>query len=237
MRAALRARSRPIEECGVRTATVVSPHPDDETFGCGAAIAQMTAEGASVRVVFLTDGAASHVGHATVPPARLAAMREAEAREAAFRLGLAGSALSFLGIPDGTLDRLADADRLRIAQSLGSHASAGADAVIVPLARDGSTEHDAAHSMVVSAIAGAVPRPRVLEYPVWAWWSPLRLMGPLFSRRRIWRVGAREAHAMKARAAASYASQLEPLAPDPAPALPEGFAAMFLCGEEFLFER
>jgi LmbE family N-acetylglucosaminyl deacetylase len=59
----------------------------------------------------------------------------------------------------------------------------------------------------------------------------------MLASRRVWRVDLRDVRAAKARAIASYASQTEPIAPDTAPAVPPGFAAMFLCGEEFLFER
>jgi hypothetical protein len=39
-----------------RRLLVVSPHPDDETFGCGAAIARAATTGAGVTVVVATDG-------------------------------------------------------------------------------------------------------------------------------------------------------------------------------------
>lgn len=38
---------------------VISPHPDDDVLGCGALIARM-APRVPVRVVYVTDGAASH---------------------------------------------------------------------------------------------------------------------------------------------------------------------------------
>jgi hypothetical protein len=37
---------------------VIAPHPDDETLGCGGAIATWTTAGVQPDIVFLTDGAA-----------------------------------------------------------------------------------------------------------------------------------------------------------------------------------
>ena len=42
---------------GKRRVLVLAPHPDDEVFGCGAAIAMHVAEGSAVHVVIVTDGA------------------------------------------------------------------------------------------------------------------------------------------------------------------------------------
>ena len=36
---------------------VIAPHPDDEVFGCGGMLAHHAAQGATVRVLVLTDGA------------------------------------------------------------------------------------------------------------------------------------------------------------------------------------
>jgi LmbE family N-acetylglucosaminyl deacetylase len=62
------------------------------------------------------------------------------------------------------------------------------------------------------------------------------LLGPMLTCRRVWRLDLRDVREVKARAIASYASQTDPIPPETAPALPPGFASMFLCGEEFLFE-
>jgi len=43
-----------------RTAAVFSPHPDDETLGCGGTIIKKKRAGAEVKVFFMTDGRKSH---------------------------------------------------------------------------------------------------------------------------------------------------------------------------------
>lgn len=66
---------------------VFAPHPDDETFGMGGAIALARRAGISVHVVVVTDGALGGTG------IDLAARRETEVREACERLG--GATLDF----------------------------------------------------------------------------------------------------------------------------------------------
>ncbi len=70
---------------------VLAPHPDDEVFGCGGALAQAAKDGTQVRIVVLTDG--EEQGQTET--------RRAEARQAAERLGLAEP--EFWGIADRSL--------------------------------------------------------------------------------------------------------------------------------------
>ncbi|MFN8543420.1 MAG: PIG-L family deacetylase [Candidatus Binatia bacterium] len=94
---------------------VVAPHPDDETIAAGGLITRLTARGAPVTVVFVTDGdgwqwaVQANVGRPDVGPEDYRALgvrREGEARQAARALGLADGALRFLRFPDGGLDEL-----------------------------------------------------------------------------------------------------------------------------------
>ena len=64
---------------------VLAPHPDDEVFGCGGALANLAARGAAVDVLLVTDGAA---GASDEESRRaIAARRAGESREA---LGILG---------------------------------------------------------------------------------------------------------------------------------------------------
>lgn len=62
---------------GGRSTLVIAPHPDDETIGCGAAIARKRTAGTPVEVAVVTDGRHSHLSP-LVSPTRLAELREAE---------------------------------------------------------------------------------------------------------------------------------------------------------------
>jgi LmbE family N-acetylglucosaminyl deacetylase len=217
---------------------VVAPHPDDETLGCGGVLALLAGERASVHVAFVTDGTASHPGHPVVTPSEMAARRVAEARVATRVLGIASDNLTFLGARDGTLSHLDQGEFEEIAGGIAGILRRFAPGLmLLPCRHDGSSEHDAAFTITQEALEQAGLKPRILEYPVWSWWNPLLLIGPLFTCRRIWRVDIRGVLDVKARALSSYASQMLPIPPDSTAVLPPGFTSMFLCGEEFLFER
>src|SRR6266550_1065426 len=77
---------------------VISPHPDDESVGCGGTIRKHVLTGDAVHVVFLTSGEAGGHGRSAEETMRL---REAEARDAAHILGL--TSVEFWHQPDGRL--------------------------------------------------------------------------------------------------------------------------------------
>ncbi len=72
------------------SALVVIAHPDDESFGLGAVIDQLTAAGAAVHILCYTHGGASTLNQTQ---ADLHRAREAELRQAAAELGAAGITL------------------------------------------------------------------------------------------------------------------------------------------------
>ncbi|GMM92280.1 PIG-L deacetylase family protein [Qipengyuania sp. MTN3-11] len=57
---------------------VVAPHPDDETLGCGMALAAASAGGRQVAILLLTDGEGSHPKSRAFDTARRVAMRAHE---------------------------------------------------------------------------------------------------------------------------------------------------------------
>ena len=61
---------------------VVAPHPDDESLGCGGAIALLSGFGCPVHVLFISDGTGSHPNSRKFPPPALRALRESEAQNA-----------------------------------------------------------------------------------------------------------------------------------------------------------
>ncbi len=84
------------------TVLIIVPHPDDETFGCGAAVAAAAAAGRTVAIILLTDGEGSHSRSTAYPPIRLKNIRLAELQLALKMLtGRHDIAIKRLSLPDG----------------------------------------------------------------------------------------------------------------------------------------
>jgi LmbE family N-acetylglucosaminyl deacetylase len=146
---------------------VLSPHPDDEAVGCGGALCSHRAEGAVVRVVFLTSGERGGHGRA---PAETARLREEEAQAAAHILGL--EQVDFWRQPDGALRATRHlADQLRtLLSDWQPHV------LYVTHEHEMHPDHRAAARLVRRALSGEPPlpaRPNVLMYEVW---TPLQRM-------------------------------------------------------------
>lgn len=61
---------------------IVTPHPDDETLGCGMALAAAAASRRRIAIFLLTDGENSHPNSRQYPRARRIALRQGELRGA-----------------------------------------------------------------------------------------------------------------------------------------------------------
>lgn len=179
---------------------VVVAHPDDETLGLGATLAELAAGGVEVHVVSLTAGEAAldHVGE-HLPD--LAQRRRAELAAAGAALGVAGC--TALGLPDGRLaehrTRTEDAVRAAVER-------VRPDRVATLWRHDPHPDHRAASEAVAVVCEAAV----VTEFLLWAvhWTDPADVsehVAPV----------AAEAAAREARRAAlaGYRTQVEPLAP------------------------
>src|SRR5437879_4633880 len=77
---------------------VISPHPDDESIGCGGTLRRHVLQGDIVQAVFLTSGERGGHGRSREDTMRI---REQEAREAAAILGLAQ--IEFWRVSNGSL--------------------------------------------------------------------------------------------------------------------------------------
>lgn len=119
-----------------RAALVLAPHPDDETFGCGGAIAAHVGRHEPVRVVVLTDG-----GGAGEP-----AQRQQETCLAAQRLGCAEP--DFWALPDRGLV-YAEALVQRLVEAIRR---AGADLVYAPSPYEVHPDHRQACALAMAAV-------------------------------------------------------------------------------------
>jgi len=217
---------------------VIAPHPDDETLGCAGLILTRRLAGLPVNIIHLTDGAASHPGHPQLCPADLAQLRRAEALRAMAVLEADARSLQFLNATDGTLAHLNPAAFADLARRLSALiAPLAPTEVLVTCRDDGSSEHTAAFNLTVHALQLVGLAPRLLEYPVWAYWSPRRLFRLRFTSRRVWRLSFPLIAARKREALDCYVTQIKPTPPWTQAVLPPGFAECFGNDEEFFFDR
>jgi LmbE family N-acetylglucosaminyl deacetylase len=86
------------------TALVIAPHFDDDVLGCGGLIAQLTAAGTEVCVLFLTDGSGGV--EQIADRAAYAERRHGEAARALEILGVTD--IEFADLPDGSLSEHLD---------------------------------------------------------------------------------------------------------------------------------
>ena len=90
----------------------VFAHPDDETFGPGATLARLAAEGHAVHLLCATRGEAGTIGRSSSLGRReLASLREAELAAACAALGIGEPEI--LALPDSGLARLEEETLLR----------------------------------------------------------------------------------------------------------------------------
>jgi LmbE family N-acetylglucosaminyl deacetylase len=119
----------------------IGAHPDDLEILCGGTLARFVRRGDAVTMLVMSDGSA---GHAQIPAAELAALREREARAAA---AVIGAELVWLGLPDEfvfndepTRRRLLDAIR-----------AARPDLILTHAPMDYHPDHVATHRAVFDA--------------------------------------------------------------------------------------
>ncbi len=141
---------------------VLAPHPDDEIFGCGGAIALYRQRAAQVNVAVLTDGA----GYArTEQREGTFALRQAETKAALAGMGI-GTPPQFVGLPDRTLSGHAGLPDL-IAKLLTDTA---AQVVLAPALTEIHPDHLATGRATLAAIEHlhkqAQPLPTLLQYEV-----------------------------------------------------------------------
>lgn len=204
---------------------ILAPHADDESLGCGGLIAECCARGIPPRVLFVTDGTGSHPGSRLYPPARLRALREAEARQALSLLGLVPARIGFLRLPDTAAPQHGPAFDAAVAGIVLTAWRDGATALLAPWRHDPHGDHLATHRMAEAA-AAMLDLPHI-AYPVWGWTLPDS--APLDAPVEGFRLDIARHLPAKRRAIAAHASQHGRVVPDD-PAgftLPEQFLALF----------
>ncbi len=239
LRTLLYARSQPypfLEHINERT-LIVAPHQDDSALGCGGLIVNKRLSGAHVHVAYVTDGSASHPSHPQCSPEMIRQLRKHEAGRALKVVGVDSAEASFLDAPDGRMNRLSAQETHAILTQLTAlFTTVRPTELFLPYRHDGSSEHEAIFCLVEKTIQTLGLRPRLFEYPVWAWWSPALLTRPLLTSRRVLRYSFEGYEFIKHNAINEYRSQIEPTPPWKHAVLPDGFVSFFHHPTEYFFE-
>lgn len=192
---------------------IVAPHPDDETLGCGGAIALLRQFELSVEVLIVSDGTKSHPNSIAYPAPALRRLRERESLAALKILGIKPQAVTFWGLPDGAISNTKSA----IARCYSHLTNLKPATIFLPWRGDPHADHRASWQILTTACRHLALPPRIIEYPIWDWDDNQR--GKLPDAVRVWRLNINKVLPLKTKAISQYRSQISDLIDDD----PHGF--------------
>ena len=150
-----------LELDGIKRLICVSPHPDDETLGCGGTLARAAGSGTQIMVVLLTRGERES-GPDTPDPSGLAEVRNAEFHDALTVLGVQRS--QFIG----GRDTMVSADAPSLTRNLAEIITDfGPEIILMPSPRDAHGDHRAAAAIVEKAARNSPVAAGLFAYEVW----------------------------------------------------------------------
>jgi len=165
-----------------QSAIVFSPHPDDETLGCGGTIIKKIRAGAEVKIVFMTDGRKSH--RHIISENKLKSMRASEALAASKKLGVE-EAVVFLAFEDGELSKNQNSAVHKVIKILSSQQP---HEIFIPYYKEPllwSTDHLATNRIVLAALQAYGRKAVIYEYPIWFWYHWPWMSMPIHNIRRL----------------------------------------------------
>jgi LmbE family N-acetylglucosaminyl deacetylase len=200
------------------SALIVAPHPDDETLGCGGAIALLRILGYPVHILVMSDGTLSHPRSLKYPAPKLRSLRQAETQEALEHLGVQQTEVTFLQLPDGSIPTPESSEfQSALHYCCRYLESRTFQTVFLPWRSDPHPDHRATWTLLKTALATFNPKPRLIEYPIWDW--DLEQRGAFTQQVTGWRLDIQAVVEKKRTAIAAYRSQTTNLIDDD----PEGF--------------
>lgn len=148
----------PIEAPFGESVLVVAPHQDDETIGCGGAMALQARSGGKVQIVLVQDGA-DGFEETGMTRSQLVDLRNEESRRAAAVLGLKPRFLNHTRLRESAPQAIRELAEILITSKV--------DAVFTPYLLDGHVDHRATNVLVAEALKQVSWPVRVLGYEVW----------------------------------------------------------------------
>ncbi|MEH2443863.1 PIG-L deacetylase family protein [Nostoc sp.] len=207
---------RSVEEIACSPALIVAPHPDDETLGCGGAIALLRSLNYDVQVLVISDGTLSHPNSQKYPAGKLRALREAETLSALKLLGVEVHAVTFLRMQDGSIPTQYQS---AVASCRAYITDMTPQIIFLPWRYDPHADHRATWKLIHAVLNDLCFYPRLIEYPIWDWDSNQQRSLPESLDVTTWRLNINTVVELKQQAIAAYRSQITDLIDDD----PEGF--------------
>jgi len=196
---------------------VVAPHPDDESLGCGGAIALLREFEREVEILVLSDGTLSHPNSVKFPPEELRELRETEMLDALEILGVAADNVEFFRYRDRSVPNENSEDFANAVNRCRDYLEqSAAQTILVPWRRDPHPDHRAAYSLFKTACENSI---RIIEYPIWLWEIAESVDAPRFDEVAVRRIDISRVNEKKQRAIRAHVSQISDLIDDD----PHGF--------------
>lgn len=199
---------------------IVAPHPDDESLGCGGAIALLRKFGCEVLVLTMSDGTLSHPNSVKYPAEKLRDLRESEMQAALKILDVEPHQVTFFRFRDRHVPNESDSGFESAVTKITEYLQTNQpETVLVPWRRDPHPDHRATWQIFNRANEIYQRRFRILEYPIWLWEMAENNDLPTERNIKISRLDISSAVETKQRAIHAHASQTTDLIDDD----PEGF--------------
>ena len=211
---------------------VFSPHPDDETLGCGGTIIKNLREGCDVYVVLMTDGRHSHdhtFGITDPTPQEIKTIRKQEFRNAMRILEVNEKNLISLDFEDGSLEEHVEEAENKVAGILSEIRPAE---IYVPFRHDAKKDHEYPFKIVTAGLGKADISPMIYEYPIWR----RKKEAAEYRSGNVTLQNITRVLEIKAKAIGAYQSQISKISPKQgSPVLEQSFLEMFLQNKEVFY--
>jgi len=183
---------------------VIAPHPDDESFACGALIAKYKEKGHSVNIIIVTDGRASSPKEA-ISQKNLITIRHNETLNAIKKLGCKDKDIIFLNYEDSRTSNYKN----KIEQNLIHYIKKLNPSLIAsPFLLDKHNDHATIASIVEKLQSDKSIISDVIYYPLWFW--PKIALSTIFSKKyKTYKLNASPYLKIKEEAILAHKSQFE----------------------------
>lgn len=199
---------------------VVAPHPDDESLGCGGAIALLRRFEIEVSVLTMSDGTLSHPNSKQFPATTLRDLREREMLDALAVLDVPAENAAFLRFKDRSIPNFENENFAAAVEICEEYLRrVRPQTVLLPWRRDPHPDHRASTQIFFEAVKKIDAPPQILEYPIWIWELAEGDDAPRTDEVRAFRLDIKTVSAQKQTAIAAHQSQTTDLITDD----PDGF--------------